>query len=97
MKNTKYSRRKFLRNGAVGGLGAALVSGVPNYLDIKNTKGDIKNNTTKLKDPVIDIHQHIFYHGRTDAQLLAHQKAMGVTTTIMLPAGSPENTMSTHF
>lgn len=54
-------------------------------------------NQPAPSDPIIDIHQHIFYHGRTDEQLLAHQRAMGVTTTIMLPAGSPVNTMSTHF
>src|SRR5688572_17057550 len=37
--------------------------------------------------PIIDIHQHTNYHGRSDADLLAHQKAMGVTTTVLLPAG----------
>jgi predicted TIM-barrel fold metal-dependent hydrolase len=38
-------------------------------------------------EPVIDIHQHTNYSGRTDEELIAHQKAMGVTTTILLPAG----------
>jgi uncharacterized protein len=37
---------------------------------------------------VIDIHQHTNYSGRTDEQLIKHQEAMGVTTTILLPAGS---------
>jgi predicted TIM-barrel fold metal-dependent hydrolase len=37
---------------------------------------------------IIDIHQHTTYSGRTNQQLIAHQKAMGVTTTILLPAGS---------
>src|SRR5262245_12882361 len=37
---------------------------------------------------VIDIHQHINYAGRTDDQLLAHQRKMGVTKTVMLPAGN---------
>lgn len=37
--------------------------------------------------PIIDIHQHTNYGGRTNAQLIAHQKAMGVTHTILLPAG----------
>jgi len=36
---------------------------------------------------VIDIHQHTNYAGRTDDQLLAHQRRMGVTKTILLPAG----------
>jgi len=38
-------------------------------------------------EPIIDIHQHTNYSGRTDAQLIAHQKALGVTTTVLLPAG----------
>lgn len=39
------------------------------------------------REPIIDIHQHTNYSGRTDDQLIAHQKALGVTTTILLPAG----------
>lgn len=38
-------------------------------------------------EPVIDIHQHTNYAGRTNDQLIRHQQAMGVTTTILLPAG----------
>ena len=38
--------------------------------------------------PIIDIHQHTHYHGRTDEDLIKHQKAMGVTLTALLPAGS---------
>jgi predicted TIM-barrel fold metal-dependent hydrolase len=38
-------------------------------------------------EPVIDIHQHTNYTGRSNEQLIAHQKAMGVTTTVLLPAG----------
>ncbi|HKQ39406.1 MAG TPA: amidohydrolase family protein [Verrucomicrobiae bacterium] len=38
-------------------------------------------------EPIIDIHQHTNYSGRTNPQLIAHQKAMGVTQTILLPAG----------
>ena len=38
-------------------------------------------------EPVIDIHQHTDYSGRTDEQLIAHQRKMGVTHTILLPAG----------
>src|SRR5437016_934598 len=47
-------------------------------------------------DPIIDIHQHTNYSGRTDAQLLRHQTAMGVTQTILLPAGTPVTRPSTH-
>lgn len=49
-----------------------------------------------VAEPVIDIHQHTQYHDRTDAQLLAHQRAMGVTTSLLLPAGTPVNRPSTH-
>jgi uncharacterized protein len=37
---------------------------------------------------IIDIHQHTNYAGRDDATLVAHQAKMGVTKTILLPAGS---------
>jgi uncharacterized protein len=39
-------------------------------------------------EPVLDIHQHTNYAGRTDQQLIAHQQAMGIAKTILLPAGS---------
>jgi len=39
-------------------------------------------------EPVIDIHQHTNYAGRTDDQLIGHQRKMGVTRTVLLPAGS---------
>ena len=47
-------------------------------------------------EPVIDIHQHTNYHGRTDEHLIAHQRAMGITTTILLPAGRYLAKPSTH-
>ena len=49
-----------------------------------------------MAEPIIDIHQHTNYTGRSDEQLLKHQRAMGVTTTILLPAGKPVNRPSTH-
>lgn len=39
-------------------------------------------------EPVIDIHQHTNYAGRTNDQLRAHQHTMGVMKTVLLPAGS---------
>ncbi|MDQ2900182.1 MAG: amidohydrolase, partial [Acidobacteriota bacterium] len=39
-------------------------------------------------EPVIDIHQHTNYSGRTNDQLVAHQHTMGVAKTVLLPAGS---------
>jgi predicted TIM-barrel fold metal-dependent hydrolase len=39
-------------------------------------------------EKIIDIHQHTNYSGRTDDQLIAHQRTMGITKTVLLPAGS---------
>ena len=36
----------------------------------------------------IDFHQHTNYKGRTDEELVAHQRTMGVDLTVLLPAGS---------
>ena len=47
-------------------------------------------------EPIIDIHQHLGYSGRSDAALLAHQRAIGATTTILLPAGRRASRPSTH-
>jgi predicted TIM-barrel fold metal-dependent hydrolase len=47
-------------------------------------------------DPIIDIHQHVGYSGRADNIFLAHQDAMGIAQTILLPAGRPMKTASTH-
>ena len=35
--------------------------------------------------PLLDMHQHTNYVGRTDEQLVAHQAYHGVTTTVLLP------------
>ena len=35
--------------------------------------------------PLLDMHQHTKYSGRTDEQLVAHQMYHGVTTTVLLP------------
>src|SRR5437879_5278932 len=39
-------------------------------------------------EPIIDIHQHTNYTGRTDEELVGHQREMGVSKTVLLPAGS---------
>jgi predicted TIM-barrel fold metal-dependent hydrolase len=49
------------------------------------------------QEKIIDIHQHTNYSGRTDEQLLAHQRNMGVTQTVLLPAGHPVERPSTHM
>jgi predicted TIM-barrel fold metal-dependent hydrolase len=79
-----YSRREFLVTSAAAAVTArmALAANAP-------------------AEPVIDIHQHVNYGGvrdrdfkevqpgRTNDQLLAHQRAMGATKSILLPAGRP--------
>jgi len=61
-------------------------------------------------EPIIDIHQHTNYGGkrdagplykqitaaRSDADLVAHQRGMGVTKTILLPSGRTIMRDSTH-
>jgi len=67
------TRREFLI-GSVAGCCAAGLRAQPS------------DDNAKL-EPIIDIHQHSNYSGRTNKQLLAHQRAMGVTQTVLLPAG----------
>jgi uncharacterized protein len=40
-----------------------------------------------MKEPVIDVHQHVQYSGRADDVLLMHQRTLGVTTSILMPSG----------
>ena len=72
----QLKRREFLRAGAALVLFPRLVSAKVEAEPV-----------TPSRDPVIDIHQHTNYSDRTDEQLIAHQRKMGVTTTILLPAG----------
>jgi predicted TIM-barrel fold metal-dependent hydrolase len=50
--------------------------------------GGLLNTEAALAEPIIDIHQHTHYSGRSDADLIAHQRKMGITKTVLLPAGS---------
>ncbi len=77
------SRRDFLATTAAIGAGALWSSFV---------RGDDARNPA---EPIIDIHQHTNYRERTNAQLLAHQRTMGVTQTILLPSGSAVSRAST--
>ena len=45
---------------------------------------------------IYDIHQHINFHGRRNGELIAHQKMMGVTKTVLLPSGAQLARDSTH-
>lgn len=56
----------------------------------------VPDRDASAAEPIIDIHQHLGYSGRSDDALLRHQTVMGIATTILLPAGRPVNTPSTH-
>ncbi len=47
-------------------------------------------------EEIIDIHQHIHFNGRRDEEFLIHQKALGVSKTVLLPAGTEMARASTH-
>ena len=77
----KASRREFLTISSLGVLGAATVT---------------SEQPLPQNEPIIDIHQHVGYSGRPDSVLLTHQQTMGITKTILLPAGRALMTASTH-
>jgi predicted TIM-barrel fold metal-dependent hydrolase len=78
----KKERREFLTTSSLALLGIAAQG--------------LRADPIEAVEPIIDIHQHLGYSGRSDDALLTHQRAMGATTTILLPAGRPVNTPSTH-
>ncbi len=78
----RLTRRRFLAGLAVAGAAAAT--------GCRSAPAD------QAREPIIDIHQHVGYSGRPDEVLLAHQRAMGITKTILLAAGRPVNCPSTH-
>ena len=57
----------------------------------------IRDAAAAPAEPIIDIHQHTNYRGRSAEELLAHQRTMGITHTILLPAGSLIDSPATHF
>jgi predicted TIM-barrel fold metal-dependent hydrolase len=75
------SRREFLASSSLSLLGLALQGGAAG---------------AQVPDPIIDIHQHLGYSGRPDDVLLAHQRGMGVSRTILLPSGRSVRSASTH-
>ena len=78
------NRRDFLTGSALALLSARLRAWDP----LRASAGQA--------EPIIDIHQHLGYSGRTDDAFLVHQRAIGATTTILLPAGRPAKRPSTH-
>lgn len=80
------SRRHFLASTA----SALLVSGLQSGTTDAN-----QQPKSSVAEPIIDIHQHTTYRQRSNETLMAHQRAMGVTRTILLPAGSAVQRAST--
>jgi predicted TIM-barrel fold metal-dependent hydrolase len=83
----RISRRAFL---------AASTAAVITHRALAVEPATTTRASTTPVEPIIDIHQHTNYSGRTDEQLLAHQRRMGVTQTILLPAGTAVDRPSTH-
>ena len=50
--------------------------------------GAFGQSTLAAPEPIIDLHQHTHYSGRSDEELIAHQRKLGITKTVLLPAGS---------
>lgn len=50
--------------------------------------GTLLSKVVAATEKIIDIHQHTHYSGRSDEDLIAHQHTMGITKTVLLPAGS---------
>ena len=75
-------RREFLTTSSLALLGVAVQG--------------LRIDPLEAAEPIIDIHQHVGYSGRPNDVLLSHQRAMGITSTILLPAGRAMKTPSTH-
>ncbi len=97
MQKTDFSRRDFIIKNSLAGLSAAFtISFAPSL--IANTLTHITGlDLRNAAEPIIDIHQHTDYSGRSNELLISHQRAMGVTKTILLPAGRPLNYGSTYY
>jgi len=50
--------------------------------------GSLGRPVLPAQEPIIDLHQHTHYSGRSDDELVAHQRKLGITRTVLLPAGS---------
>ncbi|MFV1995737.1 MAG: amidohydrolase family protein [Verrucomicrobiales bacterium] len=78
----RSTRRTFLKSSGILALGSSLDPGAL--------------LAAGPAEEVIDVHQHVNFHGRFDKQLVDHQRKMGVTRTVLLPSGSAIARASTH-
>lgn len=83
-----HSRRTFIGSA----LSASAATCMSSWTAQPNRAEEPKTSTL---EPIIDIHQHTNYRERSNSRLVAHQRAMGVTKTILLPAGSSVRRPST--
>jgi len=90
MAKEKSNRRDFIKKSSLLSAG---------FLTLASVKGAAWQHPFKSApdEKIIDIHQHTNYGDRTDDALLAHQKTMGATHTILLPAGHSMSMGSTHY
>lgn len=83
MKSNTRTRRQFIKETGFT-LAGSLAFGIAPV------------RSEKQKEPIIDIHQHTDYHGRSHAATISHQRKMGITHTILLPSGRSVIADSTH-
>jgi predicted TIM-barrel fold metal-dependent hydrolase len=95
----RFTRREILATSAAV-LASSLVAhgqaAAPELVKDLTTRPTTTSRPAADLGPIIDVHQHTTYLGRTNDRLLAHQRNMGVTLTILLPGGTPTNLPSTH-
>lgn len=91
MQEKDYSRRKFLKQNSIAGIGIVLGAGVPSILLNQDAFASAAD------EPIIDIHQHTSYLSRNDEETIAHQKRMGVSFTVLHPAGRVLDYGSTYY
>lgn len=87
-------RRTFLTGSALALVGAAVHRRAS--ASAAAATGTAREAQAAQAEPIIDIHQHVGYSGRADDVLLAHQRALGATMTVLLPAGRSVARPSTH-
>lgn len=95
MSDSRLTRRRFLAASAAAATGAVLAQTGWGADSLGSGAVPAVSAATRAVEPIIDIHQHTNYWGRSDAALLHHQKVMGVTHTILLPAGTSIDAAST--
>ena len=81
-KNSAHAPALLRSRREILALGALALGGCVSPEPVGDAPGDYA-----AAEPVLDIHQHTNYAGRTNAELIAHQRALGVTHTVLLPAG----------